>query len=174
MTKFALTSLIIILFTNTPSAACQFDHAGEGSDVFYKLADTVFTAHVIKAEKKFMVSPDAKSRKIAYIEAEYEIIEVLKGKPPASNTVHDMVFGFGNCSSPIIVGLDYLFMLQQNKKSERYEQEKSDWGVTEFNSVGMPTGSIPIYPITSKKSVELLNKLRKLANDPAQEQNMYK
>lgn len=172
MTRCALTSLIILSLTNTPSAACQFDHAGKGSEVFFKLADTVFTAHVTKAVEKFMVSADAVSRKIAYVEAEYEILEVLKGKPPVSNKVHDMVFGFGNCSLPIIVGFDYLFMLQGDKKTT--DKEKSDWGVTEFNSVSIPTGSIPIYPISSKKSVDLLSKLRVLSNNPKQEQDVEK
>lgn len=170
MRRYAPTSLIIILLANTPSVACQFDHAGEGSEVFFNLADTVFTAHVTNAKEKFMISPDAESRKVAYVEAEYEIIEVLKGKPPASNKVHDTLFGFGSCSTPIIVGLDYLFMLQPDKKN--LDQEKSDWGVAEFNSVGMPTGSMPIYPITSKKSVELLSKLRALAKEPLQKPDL--
>jgi hypothetical protein len=44
------------------------------------------------------------------LEARYEVKEVLKGTPPTSGVVKDLPFGPGNCSLPLHLGLEFVFM----------------------------------------------------------------
>ncbi len=165
-----LCSLALSLVS--PAQACSFDRYGDSAEDFYKTAKTAFIAHVTKTEEKFIVDPERSKERNRYIEATFEVIEVLKGKPPESGTVHDLVLGIGNCSIGLVAGLDYLFMPDENTKNER--EKMSKYGVTAYNYVGLPTGSRMLPSIEHKKTIELLNKLRALTDKPMQHKSVDK
>ncbi len=144
-------ALLVLCLLSTPVMACQFENADASPVQFFDSAKTVFTAHITKAQEIQMPAGDG-DRTIAVVEAEFSTIEVFKGSPPESHKVHDLVFGYGNCSNPLLVGTDYLFFLEENKEMKEPTYE--------YNYVGFPTGSRMIYPIESKLSKILLQTLR--------------
>lgn len=145
---------------------------GASTEYFFKAAKSAFVAHVTKTEEKFMHNPQKPYEQNAYLEATFEVIEVLKGTPPASGIVHDLVLDIGNCSIGLTAGQNYLFMPGENMTSDK--QQLSDNGFSEHNYVGLPTGSRMLPYLMDNKTVELLNKLRTLANKPAQKQDAGK
>jgi hypothetical protein len=154
MKQVLILLLCMISLLSTPTAACQFDDHDASPEKFFDLAATVFTAHITKTTEIDLPTSQEYAATTA-IESEFKIVEVFKGTPPANQKVHDLVFGFGNCSTPLLAGTDYLFFLQSSEK-----ENMPKW----WNYVGLPTGSRMIYPIESKKITELLEKIRNHAS----------
>lgn len=171
LTQSAVLCSLAVPFV-TPAYACSFDRQGESAEDFFKTAQTAFIAHVVKTEEKFIADSEKSKERNQYLEATFEVIEVLKGTPPESGTVHDLVPGIGNCSIGLIAGLDYLFMPDENTKDEK--ERMSEYGVAAYNYVGLPTGSKMLPSLEHKITIELLNRLRALANKPAHKQGTDK
>jgi len=50
----------------------------------------------------------------AYVEARYELTEVLKGSPRHRGKVRDLVFGPGNCSLGLLAGFYYVLHIVED------------------------------------------------------------
>lgn len=140
-------SLLVIF--NSSAKACQFEDSSASIDVFYKKATTVFTAHLNETrERRDYILRVLIDKPVPIVEGKFEVVEELKGKPPTDGIVRDLPFGPGNCSIPLLVGLDYLFM----------------WGETdgEYHYVGMPTGSRPLHSLKSEAAQKFIAQLREL------------
>lgn len=156
-------ALIMMAMLGAPAAlACQIRYSDAPPERFYDLADVVFTAHLTKAEE-ITLPANKQHGALTAIEGQVKIIEVLKGTPPASSKVHDLVQNnFDICSSLLLPGNDYLFFLKP-------AQDKSA-SAAEWNYVGLPTGSRLIFPADSNITQEMLRKLRAYAqNQPAKQ-----
>ena len=113
-------------------------------DLFRK-ASTVFVARVVRTEEKQVVWKGAKNPE-SIVEGDFQVVEILKGQPPAGGKVRDLTFGPGNCSLGLLAGMDYLFFIQPDQE----------------NLVLWPTGSRMIINRQGTEVVKLLELLRKL------------
>jgi hypothetical protein len=107
----------IFLLTISAAGACLVDPTVTDEQRFSR-ANSVFIAHVIRTEEIEPPHSGADvSRSFAdapIIRATFRTIEVFKGQPPVDATIRSLVFGGGNCTLPIIVGLDYLVFLSDD------------------------------------------------------------
>lgn len=79
------------------------------------------------------------------IEANFTILEKFKGPEEPITKVHDLSFGFGNCSIGLMSGMEFVFFISESRNGRNY--------------VGMCGGSKSIN--LGYKDIEtVLNKLR--------------
>jgi len=143
----AFTVGVLVCLLVLPAMACSSLEPPPTDEELFQQATAVFLAHVVRTEEKQYVWPDAaNSKPWPIVEGNYQIVEVLKGQPPADGKVRDLVFGPGNCSLGLLVGMDYLFFIQPGPN----------------NFVLWPTGSRMIINREGTEVVKLLEKLRKL------------
>lgn len=135
MIRFALVLLLMGL--GAPVDACSRIGGAPRLAEMVSTADEKFIARVVSAKEKFLRDQDEVE---PYIEARYRLIETLKGHPRKTGIVQDLPFGPGNCSLGLMVGWDYLFMIQ-GSSSEVLKR----W-------VGMYSGSFPLGPYRDEDS----------------------
>ena len=114
------------------------------AELFAK-AHSVFLAHIVRTDEK-APRTDIFKASVSYVEGDFQVVEVLKGQPPADGKVNDLVFGPGNCSLGLLAGLDYLFFIQDEKTK----------------MVLWPTGSRAFINREGTEAVKLLTQLRAL------------
>ena len=122
--------------------------------VLFKNADGVFLARVTdtKLLDKQSLSPMGGTQSFTAgpesadtVEAKFLVLEYFKKPVREIREVHDLPYGIGNCSIPLMSGLQYVFF--------------TSGGTGKWNYVGMCTGSSPVNP-QSKDYSALLDKLR--------------
>lgn len=110
----------------------------------------MFVAHLL-ATKEIEAATPLGGQLLPVVEATFRTIEVFKGHPPADDTVRSLVYGPGNCSLPLLSGLDYVFFL--------YDDDD--------NFVLMlPGGNEMYFSLKSTAAKETMEELRKLASQP--------
>ena len=110
----------------------------------FERAAEVFLARVVRTEAS--TYRDIRwPGNLPVVDAQYELIEALKGSPPASGVVRDFVFGPGNCSLGLLTGVTYLFFVDD-----------------ESRLVLIPSGSRGIINTEAESVKQLLAKLRAL------------
>jgi hypothetical protein len=112
-------------------------------EALFAEASTVFVGHVVFVEE---VAAQHRDPNEPVLEAKFRVTEVLKGQPPADNKVRSFGYGPGNCTAPMLAGMDYLFFLHQ--------------GVQNF--VDWPSGTETFFNINGTETQALLARLRAL------------
>ncbi len=141
-------TFIALPFVSTGAIACSITGEKPTDEQLFAKANSVFVAHVYRTEEKSFQPTDSKES-IAAVEADFCVIEVLKGKPPADNKVKDFVFGPGNCSLGLLAGFDYLFFVPNGPD----------------NLVLWPTGSRALFNLKGTEVVKTLSNFRRLRKD---------
>jgi hypothetical protein len=107
----------VVLLAISAARACSWDQTDTDEQRLSR-ANSVFIAHVIRAEE---IEPPYSGAGVSPIHADapiirasFRTIEVFKGQPPADAVVRSLVFEGGNCTLPIIAGVDYLIFLYNN------------------------------------------------------------
>ena len=149
-TVFALLICFILWLGSSATFACSTRGDPPTDEQLFKKASSVFVAHVLRTEEK-SIRVETKNPYLV-VEAEFRVVEILKGQPPSDGKVRDLVFGPGNCSLGLLAGLDYLFFIQDDQ----------------YNFVLWPTGSRPFININGTESVKLLQDLRRLKETTSQ------
>ena len=112
-------------------------------------ATEVFVAHLTKIiEKDIPRSWGDADESSKILEASYSLTETIKGAPPRSGKLYDLVFGIGNCSIGLMVGWDYVVFVQPNEE------------LPKIRYVGMLSGT---FPLSGKDAKEDLARVRVLA-----------
>ena len=133
----------LLLVWRGMASACSTLGPEPTIEELFSTADAVFVAEVVKTER---VIGSFGSMTLPMVEGDVELVEVLKGDPPAGRKVRDLVFGPGNCSLGLLAGLPYLFLFQPGQD----------------NLVLWPTGSRMFININGTYPKELLARLRAL------------
>jgi hypothetical protein len=116
-------------------------------------ATAVFVARIVRTEET-RIDMGGSTRPV--VEATFQTIEVLKGRPPEDQKVRSLVFGPGNCTIPILAGWSFVLFLRQDTESVLVQDNA-------WNFVWWTTGSFPALNLEAKDVKEELAKLRKLA-----------
>ncbi len=131
-------ALILILFaTAVPCLGCSFDSATD-ADLFAR-SNSVFRARIteVKLVKSLASLQERSSRDV--IEARFDVLEVLKGAPPASGVVRDLVSNGANCSLGLLPGFEYvLFPMKDDfvlAPSGSFQVAKHDFAVRKLESL---------------------------------------
>ena len=106
-TSVVLTFGLLQLFSFSANACSCVDRA---PDKLFADATSIFVAQVTKAKLK----PGDGGLDNAgqhYVEAQYRLIESLKGNPRPKGVIFDADYQAGNCSVGLRVGVAYLFLL---------------------------------------------------------------
>jgi hypothetical protein len=74
---------------------------GPTTEQQFARATAVFVARIVRIEEGQLVLGD---RTWPIVEATFRTIEVLKGRPPEDMKVRSLVYGFGNCTIPLLAG----------------------------------------------------------------------
>jgi len=98
----------------TISACTEPDNLKTVEQQFQK-ASEVFLARVISA-KEIVYHDSQFPGDIPVVEGRYQLKEVFKGSPSEETPVRDFVFGFGNCSLGLLVGLNYVFFIYDDHR----------------------------------------------------------
>jgi hypothetical protein len=107
----------MLLLGISAASACSWDQTITDEQRLSR-ANSVFIAHVIRTEE---IEPPHSGADVSrffadapIIRATFRTVEVFKGQPPVDATIRSVVFGGGNCTLPIIAGLDYLVFLSDD------------------------------------------------------------
>jgi hypothetical protein len=114
----------------------------------FSAASAVFVAHLTKTEEVKPADPSKDAEGV--IEGTFRVIEILKGQPPADGKVKSELFFPGNCTIPLISGMDYIFFIDN-----RFLDKKE-------NYIWWPSGSANIMNINGSQVQQMLTKLRAL------------
>jgi hypothetical protein len=98
-----------MLITTTPAVACSTLEPISDAQLFAR-ASSVFVAHVFRTEETTGKSPLPGGSEVL-VEANFRVVETLKGRPPTDGKVRSFVWGPGNCNVFLIAGFDYLFFI---------------------------------------------------------------
>jgi hypothetical protein len=118
----------------------------------FERANSVFVARVVRTE----VMPIEETHVVfggkehPVVEATFQTIEVLKGRPPDDNKVRSLVHGFGNCTIMLLAGMDYVFFLRPDVLMDEGR-----------NLVWWTTGSFGTFNIEGTEPKGILDELRK-------------
>ncbi|MGB3810516.1 MAG: hypothetical protein WA943_10495 [Parvibaculum sp.] len=134
---------LFLLTCATNALACSVDPSAQRrpEDLFSDAA-TVVVAHLTKVEE---IDAPNENNRMGVIQGTFRPIEVIKGKLPAGNKVKSPAFGPGNCSIPLLAGMDYVFYLDGK-----------------LNYVTWVTGSELLDELDSPSARQVLEKLHKL------------
>ncbi len=135
---------LIIYQATTYACSCK----GMDIETLFKNADAVFLAEVTDTKLKKLKLSENRDELDDVIEAKFTVIEHFKKTSYKVDVVHDLSFGFGNCSIGLISGMEYIFFVLK--------------GEGEFNNyVGMCTGSVSVN-IHARDFDKALDKYRNL------------
>jgi hypothetical protein len=115
--RFRALSIIIAIMALTNSAhGCSSLEQPTEEETVAK-ASTIFLAHLLRVEEAGSAFPDephhgGNGDKI--IEGTFNVLEVIKGVPPEDHKIKSLAYGTGNCAIPLLVGNDYLIMLEKD------------------------------------------------------------
>jgi hypothetical protein len=127
--------------------ACSPAEPEPTKEELFRKATAVFAAHLVRVEEVTGQLPYGNQRgKI--VEGTFQVVEVLKGKPPADQKIRSLPFGPGNCTVPILAGTDYVFFLRDDAPS----------------FVSWPNGTQMIWSFEADGAQTFLSELRALKN----------
>lgn len=144
-----LVSLQLVAF---PLWACSLAPGKEWpteSERFQK-ARAVFVAHVYRTTEGSR-SIDSSGKLFPIVEAEFRVIEVIKGVPPTNEKVAALVPSAGNCAVLLVAGVDYVFFVQEG-----------------HDLIWWPDGSLAFTNLQAIEPKKLLERLRKMATENPQ------
>lgn len=153
---------IIVLVGALAGTSLGCSCAERDQKALYDKADWVFLAEVsgtklikneaahqpgamLKGAETYTVGPEGTD----VVEASFRVIEYFKKGSAPINVVRDLPFGIGNCSIPLLSGMEYLFFVQSSKGPLK-------------NYVGMCTGSAAVN-VEGNDFPKLLQQLRDFA-----------
>jgi hypothetical protein len=110
-------SILLWLWGMPNGHACSLGPPGTPEpteeDLFSK-ASAVFIGHLTKTEE---IMPRGKGKyEAGEIEGTFNLVEVLKGEPPADHKIKSMIYGPGNCTLPLLSGFDYILFTNNDDK----------------------------------------------------------
>jgi hypothetical protein len=109
MYKHLLAILAIFLLGKVEAAsACSFVGPIPSDEQLYAKASTVFLGHLIRTEEAGL-APVGDLPPMPVVEGAFQVVEALKGKPPADGKVKTPVNGIARM--PLLPGLDYIVFL---------------------------------------------------------------
>lgn len=139
------------------TATCQLPLAWNLQELVGE-ADYIFRALVRKAELTTANRPPAASTEPPWVKVSYELIESVKGEPPATGTLWTTFFEESECGGfPVLVGQDYLFMVL--KLNDRVVNENRDDAIGYLRLLG----SQMLRRIEPSADAPLLDSIRALA-----------
>jgi hypothetical protein len=134
----------ILLLSIRGASACSWDRTVSHEQLFAQ-ATSVFIGHIVRTAE---VEASFDGQRETIIEGAVRVVEVLKGPPPADGKIRSRIWGPGNCTIPIMAGIDYLLF------------------VYEDNFISLPGGSTPLpslkEDLQDNETKRLLRSLRQL------------
>jgi hypothetical protein len=103
----ALTGICAAL--STANACSSLEPEPTDEQLFAK-ASAVFVAHIVRTEETEGLFGQSHEK---LVEATFDVMEALKGDPPSDRKIKSFVYGPGNCSVPLLAGIDYLILLRE-------------------------------------------------------------
>jgi hypothetical protein len=100
--------LLIALLSVSGARACSWDQTITDEQRFDR-ASSVFIAHVVRTEE---IEPPSSGLDAPIVRATFRTIEVFKGQPPADSSFRSLLFQGGNCTLPVLAGVNYLIFLR--------------------------------------------------------------
>ena len=142
-----MAALMLLLGMSAAEACSSLEPPQTRAQLFAR-ASAVFVAHLLRTEEIKATTPFG-DQPLPVVEATFRTIEVFKGRPPADERVRSLVYGPGNCSLPLLSGLDYVFFLYDNDSN--------------FVLL-LPGGNEMYFNLEGTSAKETMEDLRKLAN----------
>lgn len=140
---------VALLTTACAADACSRQGGAPTLEESFSSATEVFVAHLIKViEKDIPPSWGDADKSSKILEASYSLTETIRGDPPSSGKLYDLVFGIGNCSIGLMVGWDYVVFVRPNEE------------LPKIRFVGMLSGT---FPLNGKDANQDLARVRTLA-----------
>jgi len=110
---------LILICTPLNALACDFDE--QPKEYYFEKAKAVVRAKLVKVElvsanemsERLKLSGKEKDEitKFEFVKGTYKPIEVFKGDVGETGEVYEIVTGPGNCSVALMVGLEYVFFI---------------------------------------------------------------
>jgi hypothetical protein len=129
------------------ASACSAPDAPKTTEEKFARATAVFVAHMVRTEEAGLMVMG--NHKEPIIEGTFRVIEVLKGRPPEDGKVRSPPYGPGNCTIPLMAGMDYVFFLGPSDNKQ--------------NFVTWITGSFGTFNLGGTEPKRILDELRKLS-----------
>ena len=138
--RFALVAVSALSWALFPVSASACSRAEPWTQqTIYNEAKEVFRARVTKVELSDYVETGALTKDRFLVHVSYELKEVLKGRPKPSGPISTTTFYFGGCGVPVVVGVDYIFFIDDfpDETPEAWRENSSGF-ISNFGTESLP------------------------------------
>ncbi len=145
--RLSVALAVLAVMTAPAADACSRRPNPTDAQLFSE-AEHVIVARVVSTELRQMPRSGCDAdglddNECSYVEAKYELSEVLKGSVRGRGKVRDLVFGPGNCSLGVLAGFYYVFYIDK-----------------EHNWVPHINGSFPLGPVYGERERQAVERVR--------------
>jgi len=158
--RLIFAAVLALLPAFIPSAVFACSRADPWTQqTIFEEAKEVFRGRVTKVELSEFVGTAEWAKGRFFVHVYYELKETLKGRPKENGPVSTTIHYFGGCGVPVVVGLDYIFFIDEfpNETPNAWKGNSSGW-ISIFGSVQLPP--------SEEKAEEAMAKVRSYGARP--------
>lgn len=117
VTRYRVAIILLAALAASAANACSSRYHPTDDQLFSE-AEHVIVARVVSTRLRAMPRNECEADALdedecTYVEAKYELFDVLKGSRRGQGKVRDLVFGPGNCSLGLLTGFYYVFYIDK-------------------------------------------------------------